>query len=88
MVWPVPLVSQVGLETLLREIDKLTAVRQLGLPGGLFADASEKFVDAWRARAMRSYPSNLRAVRSPRHSAETAVALGWHTAMRKVSGRA
>lgn len=53
--------GQVGLETLLREIDKLMAVRQLGLPDGLFADASEKLVDAWRARAMRSYPSDLRA---------------------------
>nr|WP_228717521.1 Tn3 family transposase [Allosaccharopolyspora coralli] len=52
--------GQIGLETLLREIDKLSAVRQLGLPEGLFVDASEKLVDAWRARAMRSYPSDLR----------------------------
>ncbi|MBA8824775.1 hypothetical protein FHX42_002122 [Saccharopolyspora lacisalsi] len=52
--------GQVGLETVLAEIDKLTAVRQLGLPDGLFTDASEKLVAAWRARAMRSYPSDLR----------------------------
>jgi hypothetical protein len=51
--------GQVGLETLLREIDKLTAVRALGLPAGLFANASEKLVVAWRARATRSYPSDL-----------------------------
>ncbi len=57
--------GQVGLETLLREIDKLTAVRALGLPAGLFADASEKLVEAWRARAARSYPSDLRAAPLP-----------------------
>ena len=39
--------GQVGLETLLREIDKLTAVRGHGLPAELFADASEKLVEAW-----------------------------------------
>jgi hypothetical protein len=52
--------GQVGLETLLREIDKLAAVRVIGLPTGLFSDASEKLVEAWRARAARSYPSDLR----------------------------
>nr|WP_211210202.1 hypothetical protein [Actinopolyspora halophila] len=52
--------GQVGLETVLAEIDKLTAVRQLGLPDGLFADASEKLISAWRARAARSWPSDLR----------------------------
>ncbi|MGH3984393.1 MAG: DUF4158 domain-containing protein [Pseudonocardiaceae bacterium] len=51
----------VGLETLLREIDKLAAVRALALPQGLFAGASEKLVEAWRARAARSYPSDLRS---------------------------
>ncbi len=55
----------VGLETLLREVDKLAAVRALGLPAGLFADASEKLVEAWRARAVRSYPSDLRAAPRP-----------------------
>jgi TnpA family transposase len=53
--------GQVGLETLLREIDKLTAIRDLRLPADLFADASEKLVEGWRARAARSYPSDLRA---------------------------
>jgi hypothetical protein len=41
------------LDTLLREIDKLIAVRTLGLPAGLFADASEKLVEAWRALGSR-----------------------------------
>ena len=53
--------GQVGLETLLREIDKLTAIRYLRLPADLFVDASEKLVEGWRARAARSYPSDLRA---------------------------
>lgn len=57
--------GQVGLETLLREIDKVAAVRQLELPPDLFSDASEKLVDAWRARAARSYPSDLRAAAAP-----------------------
>lgn len=47
----------VSLDTLLREIDKLTAVRDLGLPAGFFDDASEKLLAAWRARAARSWPS-------------------------------
>ena len=34
-----------------REIDKLERVRAIGLPADLFADASEKRVAAWRARA-------------------------------------
>ncbi|MPZ66640.1 MAG: Tn3 family transposase [Pseudonocardiaceae bacterium] len=53
--------GQASLDTLLREIDKLAAVRSLGLPPGLFEDASEKLVAAWRARAARSWPSDLRA---------------------------
>jgi hypothetical protein len=39
----------VGLDALLMEIIKLTSVRELGLPKGLFADCSEKLVAAWRA---------------------------------------
>ena len=53
--------GRVGLETLLREIDKLNAVRSLRLPADLFADASDKLIEAWRARASRCYPSDLRA---------------------------
>jgi len=57
--------GQVGLETLLREIDKLAEVRALGLPVDLFADSSDKLVEAWRARAARSYPSDLREAALP-----------------------
>ncbi|TYB62046.1 Tn3 family transposase [Microbispora tritici] len=50
----------VGLDSLLTEITKLTAVRGLKLPAGLFADCSEKLVAAWRARAIKMYPSDFR----------------------------
>ncbi len=52
--------GQASLDTLLAEVDKLTAVRELGLPADVFADASEKLLVAWRARAARSWPSDLR----------------------------
>jgi TnpA family transposase len=52
----------VGLDSLLTEITKLNDVRALGLPEGLFADCSEKLVAAWRARAIKMYPSDFRDV--------------------------
>jgi hypothetical protein len=54
-----------GLETLLTEIDKLGCVRAVGLPKDLFADASEKLLIAWRARAAMQYPSDLQAMATP-----------------------
>jgi TnpA family transposase len=53
--------GQLGLRTLLEEVAKLERVRGLGLPGDLFDGHSEKAVAAWRARAAKSYPSDLRA---------------------------
>ncbi|MFE2442277.1 DUF4158 domain-containing protein [Streptomyces sp. NPDC059426] len=50
----------VGLDSLLTEITKLNDVRKLGLPDGLFTDSSEKLVAAWRARAIKMYPSDFR----------------------------
>lgn len=55
---------RVGLDTLLREVEKLGRVRAVGLPDDVFAGSSERLVEAWRARAARSYPSDLR--NSPR----------------------
>lgn len=49
----------------MREVDKLAAVRAHELPADLFADASEKLVDAWRARAARMFRSNLRDMLAP-----------------------
>ncbi|MFD4439619.1 Tn3 family transposase [Nocardia sp. NPDC058519] len=57
--------GKVSLETLLREVDKLASVRALSLPVDLFADASDKLVDGWRARAARSFPSDLRGMPEP-----------------------
>ena len=57
--------GQVGLETMLKEIEKLARVQALGLPPDLFADASEKVVAAWRARAATLYPSDFRSAPQP-----------------------
>jgi hypothetical protein len=50
----------VGLDSLLAEVDKLSDVRRLGLPEGLFAGPSEKLVAAWRARTIKMYPPYFR----------------------------
>ncbi|MGI5341902.1 DUF4158 domain-containing protein [Streptomyces sp. CA-181903] len=55
-----------GLESLLAEVNKLQRVRKLQLPADLFADVSEKLVDAWRARASKEYPANLERMKPPR----------------------
>ncbi|MDJ0346109.1 hypothetical protein QMK19_31575 [Streptomyces sp. H10-C2] len=44
-------------------MNKLERVRRLQLPADLFADVSEKLVDAWRARASKEYPANLQRMR-------------------------
>jgi len=51
--------GKLSLETLLREVARLGRVRSIDLPPDLFADCSEKLVEAWRARAMRAYPTDL-----------------------------
>jgi len=45
---------------MLTEIDKLVAVRAIGLPASLFGDVAPKVVAAWRARAAVESPSHLR----------------------------
>ncbi len=52
--------GNVSLETMLTEIDKLLAVRAIGLPPDLFIDVAPKVVAAWRARAAVESPSHLR----------------------------
>ncbi|GAA2271546.1 Tn3 family transposase [Kitasatospora sp. NPDC001175] len=54
-----------GLESLLAEVNKLQRVRRLELPEDLFADVSEKLVDAWRARASKEYPANVQRMKPP-----------------------
>ncbi|MEV4186248.1 DUF4158 domain-containing protein, partial [Streptosporangium canum] len=52
--------GNISLESMLREIDKLTAIRAVGLPEGLFADVAPKVLASWRARAAVESPSHLR----------------------------
>ena len=52
--------GNVSLESMLAEIRKLTAIRAVGLPPGLFADVAPKVVSGWRARAAVESPSHLR----------------------------
>ncbi|GAQ50287.1 hypothetical protein a10_00064 [Streptomyces acidiscabies] len=52
--------GNVSLETMLTEIDKLLAVRAIGLPPDLFIDVTPKVVAGWRARAAVESSSHLR----------------------------
>ncbi|ARF52967.1 Tn3 family transposase [Streptomyces gilvosporeus] len=52
--------GNVSLETMLTEIDKVLAVRAIGLPPDLFIDVAPKVVAGWRARAAVESPSHLR----------------------------
>jgi Domain of unknown function (DUF4158) len=40
-----------SLNTMLAEVEKLLAVRAVGVPAGMFADVAPKILAAWRARA-------------------------------------
>jgi hypothetical protein len=57
--------GNVSLKTMQDEVAKLSAVRAIGLPTGLFADVSPKVVNGWRARAAVEAPSHLRAHPEP-----------------------
>jgi hypothetical protein len=57
--------GRVGLDTMLGEIDKLAALRALGLPAGLFTDVAANVVIAWRTRAAAEKPSQLREHPTP-----------------------
>ncbi|MGY2747300.1 hypothetical protein ACVWZ8_004417 [Arthrobacter sp. UYCu723] len=48
-----------GLESLLAEVEKLSAAQSLEVPADLSAGVSEKVVGVWRARASRMYPSDF-----------------------------
>ena len=53
--------GNVSLKTTRQEIAKLTAIRAIGLPAGLFGGIAPKVLAAWRARAAAEAPSHLRA---------------------------
>lgn len=52
--------GNVSLNTMLTEIAKLEAVREVGVPGDVFAEIGPKIVKSWRARAAVESPSHLR----------------------------
>ncbi|MFB9682048.1 Tn3 family transposase [Streptosporangium vulgare] len=52
--------GNVSLDSMLTEIRKLTAIRAIGLPAGLFADVAPKVLAGWRFRAGVESPSHLR----------------------------
>ncbi|MCY9783170.1 Tn3 family transposase [Nocardiopsis sp. EMB25] len=62
--------GNISLESMLREIRKLNAIRSVGLPPTLFADVAPKVLASWRQRAVVESPSHLR-----RRSPESAVTL-------------
>jgi hypothetical protein len=61
------------------EVRKLQAVRAVGLPPGLFADAAPKVVSGWRTRAAVESPSHLRRRlgKSPQTTVTLLAALLW-----------
>ena len=52
--------GRVGLDSLLKEIDKLQAIRQLELPENLFANTAPKLLHHYRQRAAAEPPRELR----------------------------
>ena len=52
--------GSVSLDTMLTEIDKLLAVRAIGISPSVFGDIAPNIVAAWRARAAVESPSHLR----------------------------
>ena len=52
--------GRVGLESLLKEIDKLETIRKLELPSNLFNDISPKIIHHYRQRASAEPPRELR----------------------------
>lgn len=52
--------GSVSLDTMLTEIDKLLAVRAIGVGPEVFADVASNVVAGWRARAAVESPSHLR----------------------------
>ena len=52
--------GSVTLDSMLVEIEKLEAVRAIGLPTGLFADVAPRVLAGWRQRAAVESPSHLR----------------------------
>src|SRR5664280_605711 len=57
--------GNVSLERMLTEIDKLLAVRAVGVPAEVFADVARRVLAGWRAQAAVESSSHLRAHPNP-----------------------
>jgi hypothetical protein len=57
--------GDVSLDSMLTEIERLLAVRAVGLPAGVFADIAPRVLTAWRTRAAVESPSHLRSHPTP-----------------------
>ncbi|MEU0373904.1 hypothetical protein ABZ070_27325 [Streptomyces sp. NPDC006283] len=79
--------GNVSLETMLTEIDKLLAVRAVGLQADLFADVAPKVVAGWRARAAVESPSHLRTHPLPLPLRVTLLAALLHEREREIRTR-
>ena len=58
-------VARLGQDTMLAEIDKLLAVRAVGVSAAVFADVAASVVSGWRGRAAVESPSHLRTLPEP-----------------------
>lgn len=76
--------GNVSLETMLVEIDKLRAVRAIGLPAPLFEGIPSKVVASWRDRAVVESPSHLRS--HPDDLGWTLLAAMLHSREREIIG--
>lgn len=57
--------GEVSLDSMLTEIERLLAVRAVGVPAGVFADVAPRVLTAWRTRAAVESPSHLRSHPAP-----------------------
>jgi TnpA family transposase len=57
--------GRAGLESLLKEVEKLKCIRQLGLPPNLFANIPPKIIQHYRRRASAEAPRDLRRHPNP-----------------------
>ncbi|MFD7088241.1 DUF4158 domain-containing protein [Streptomyces sp. NPDC059896] len=57
---PAPAPGDLNQRTMLAEIDKLLAIRAIGLPPDLFRDIAPAVLAGWRARAEAESPAHLR----------------------------
>jgi hypothetical protein len=73
--------GRASLDSVMRELERLQAIRAIGLPGDLFADALPHEVELYRQRVAVQPPSDLRRL-------PEAVRITWLAAFVHLRGRA